>query len=126
MESAAERSERKRQREKQRRSDLASAFDVLANILLQIEPRSDEAGIGQEGRKSSVQDSGETDHSDSGGQNITRLDLIGETVEAIRRLHSENTKLKSALMARGGQVALEEALQVRVQRLCLGHTSLVR
>ena len=118
MESATERSERKRQREKQRRSDLASAFDVLANILLEVEPGTDQEGVGQDGRKSSVHDSGELDHADPAGQTITRLDLIGETVEAIRRLHTENTKLKSALKARGGQAAVDEALQVCEQTCC--------
>ena len=125
MESAVERSERKRQREKQRRSDLASAFDVLANILLEVEPGADEEGIGQGSRKSSVHDSGEIDHTDPAGQTITRLDLIGETVEAIRRLHTENTKLKNALKARGGQAAVDEALQVREETCCPFNSSLV-
>jgi hypothetical protein len=98
MESATERSERKRQREKQRRSDLAAAFDALANTLLQIEP-----GMAS-GRRSHP----------SGQSSITRLDLIAETVEGIRRLHDENLRLKAALIARGGQSAVDDALQVRI------------
>lgn len=114
MESATERSERKRQREKQRRSELASAFDVLANMLLQIEPGADvkTAACSRVGGSNLLQDSSEADLSDLSGQNITRLDLISETVEAIRRLHTENVKLKAALKAQGGQAAVDEALKV--------------
>jgi hypothetical protein len=111
MESATERSERKRQREKQRRSDLAAAFDALANTLLQIEP-----GMAS-GRRShpSGPDTSDTDNADMVGQSsITRLDLIAETVEGIRRLHDENLRLKAALIARGGQSAVDDALQVRI------------
>jgi hypothetical protein len=119
MESATERSERKRQREKQRRSDLASAFDMLASVLLQIEPGAEEKGIVRAGRQVHLNDTSEADHSEQGGQNITRLDLISETVDAIRRLHAENGKLKNALKARGGQAAVEEALQVRLSSSAL-------
>lgn len=113
METAADRCERKRQREKQRRSDLASAFDVLANILLQVEPGADTDNEGQHVRKRSLDDMNEADSAELAGQsNITRLDLIVETVEAIRRLHSENVKLKNALKVRAGQAAIDDALQV--------------
>ncbi|GKY92821.1 hypothetical protein MPSEU_000251700 [Mayamaea pseudoterrestris] len=107
MESAAEKSERKRQREKQRRSDLASAFDILANVLLQIEPGAQDKADNQRSGKLKTQGTHEADHDHS----ITRLDLIAETVDALTRLHLENTKLKNALRTRGGQAAIDEALQ---------------
>lgn len=86
-------SERKRQRERQRRSDLASAFDELAAILSLIDPdESDSMSTRQKRKKKSVGDSADPDAGDNAGS--TRLDLIGKSVEVLRRLHSENIELK--------------------------------
>jgi hypothetical protein len=101
---AHQKMERKRQREKQRRTNLSAAFDRLANVLLHVEPGSAAKGVGQ----------AQAGHTDSGLQSTTRIDLLAETVEAIRRLHNENTKLKSALNAIGGQAAVDEALCCQV------------
>lgn len=86
-------SERKRQRERQRRSDLANAFDELAAILSMIDPdESDSTSTRQKRRKKSVGDAADLDASDNAGS--TRLDLIGKSVDVLRRLHNENIELK--------------------------------
>lgn len=86
-------SERKRQRERQRRSDLANAFDELAAILSLIDPdESDSLSTRQKRRKKSVGDATDLDAGDNAGS--TRLDLIGKSVDVLRRLHSENMELK--------------------------------
>ena len=96
-ESNVRKSERKRQREKQRRSDLANAFDELAALLFKIEP-DDAEGPGsrrKQRRRSGATDVSEAESGDAAG--ITRLDLIGRTVETLRRLHKENIELKHSL-----------------------------
>ena len=87
-------SERKRQRERQRRSDLASAFDELASILSLIDPdeSSDSLSTRQKRRKKSVGDAADLDANESAGS--TRLHLIGKSVDVLRRLHNENVELK--------------------------------
>ena len=80
------RSERKRQREKQRRSDLSNAFEELATMIVTIEPESvDQESDNKKKRKKSEGD-------DISG--ITRLDLIGRAVRIMRRLHAENEERK--------------------------------
>lgn len=80
------RSERKRQREKQRRSDLSNAFEELATMIVTIEPESaDQDSDNKKKRKKSEGD-------DISG--ITRLDLIGRAVRIMRRLHAENEERK--------------------------------
>lgn len=99
FETNTKKSERKRQREKQRRSDLASAFEELASLLSEIEPEEDVGG----GRtKKSRRRSGpgeaparEVDQLEALG--MTRLDLIGRTIETLRRLHRENSDLRQSL-----------------------------
>lgn len=94
-ESNSKKSERKRQREKQRRSDLANAFEELSSLLSRIEPEEDDAGGKKRKRRSSVDGSNEADAADSSG--MTRLDVIGRTIEILRRLHRENSELKQSL-----------------------------
>jgi hypothetical protein len=103
-EPTSKKSERKRQREKQRRFDLANAFDELALLLGRIEPEDLDSSSGSRKRKKRNGDEPDIDPADAAG--MTRLDLIGRTILAIRRLHGENHELKQALAqqhrSRGG------------------------
>ena len=93
------RSERKRRREKQRRSDLSNAFDELAAFIVQVEPGVGEDDTDKKGKKRKSSDGGE----DSAG--ITRLDLIGRALRIMKRLYRENEERKrviAAIEGRGG------------------------
>ena len=91
-ESTAKKSERKRQREKQRRSDLANAFEELGQLLSQIDP---EDSDNQHNRRRRRRSGGGDDFDNTGETaGMTRLDLIGRTIDALRRLHQENTNLR--------------------------------
>lgn len=98
-ESTVKKSERKRQREKQRRSDLASAFDELSSLLAKAENEGqpDEGKRGGRKRRSSVGDSSDVHSVEASG--MTRLDIIGRTIETMRRLIQENSDLKNAVTA---------------------------
>lgn len=77
---------RKREREKQRRSDLASAFDELSNLLALVQGNPPaEANERPSKKAKQEQDS------------LTRFDLIGGTIQCIRNLHRENQQLKRQL-----------------------------
>mmetsp|Transcript_21177 Transcript_21177/g.50019 ORF Transcript_21177/g.50019 Transcript_21177/m.50019 type:complete len:290 (-) Transcript_21177:3279-4148(-) len=94
------RSERKRRREKQRRSDLSNAFDELAAFTIQVEPGSGEDDSDKKGKRRKSSDAG---GEDSAG--ITRLDLIGRALRIMKRLYRENEERKrviSTLEGRGG------------------------
>eukprot|EP00980_Cylindrotheca_fusiformis_P000276 scaffold66_cov115-Cylindrotheca_fusiformis.AAC.8 len=95
---ATKRSERKRQREKQRRSDLSSAFDELAAFIVQVEPESGDLDPDAK-KKRKKSDGGE----DASG--ITRLELIGRALRIMRRLHTENEERKriiAGIQEKGG------------------------
>ena len=96
-------SERKRQRERQRRFDIANAFDELSSLLSQIDPEDDDTSPRSRRRRSSLgEDAAEAiEHPDT-SQGHTRLDLIGRSVAALKRLHRENMELKSQLEQRRG------------------------
>jgi hypothetical protein len=104
QEPTSKKSERKRQREKQRRFDLANAFDELASLLARTEPEDLDSSSGSRKRKKRNADESEIDPADAAG--MTRLDLIGRTIDAIRRLHNENLELRQELehqrRSRGG------------------------
>lgn len=97
-------SERKRKRERQRRSDLANAFDELSALVSQIDPdeQSDSATQRKRRRKS-----GESEDAaaavaaaaaaDLDNSSMTRLDLIGRTSTVLRRLQRENADLRRRL-----------------------------
>jgi hypothetical protein len=94
----SKRSERKRQREKQRRFDLSAAFDELGLFIAQVDP---EDGDGDLDAKKKRKRTGEGD--DPGG--ATRLDLIGRALKLMRRLHAENEERKAIIATmreRGG------------------------
>ena len=107
-ESATRKSERKRQREKQRRSDLANAFDELASLLAKIEPGQGDVGaVASKKRRRRSGDVADLDTSGEQGSGLTRLDLIGRAIEALKKLHKENQELKQSAdqqgyRARGG------------------------
>jgi Helix-loop-helix DNA-binding domain len=86
-------SERKRQREKQRRSDIASAFDELSSLLSQIDPEDTEVVPNRRRRRKA----GEVAEVDADTSGLTRLDLIGRTAEVLRKLKRENEDLRKQL-----------------------------
>jgi hypothetical protein len=89
-------SERKRQRERQRRFDLAKAFDELAALLSQVDPEDGEPNRRRR-RKSGIDESqsAEIDIGDT-SSGLTRLDMIVRTIDVVRRIHRENADLKAA------------------------------
>jgi hypothetical protein len=101
-ETLTKKTERKRQREKQRRSDLANAFDELGVLVARLEPDDEQDGSSA-ARKKRRKSENEVDQSGE-ASGMTRLDLIGRTIETIRRLHKENVDLKgdAAKSRKGG------------------------
>jgi len=83
------RSERKRHREKKRRSDVNKGFDDLTALLLEIDPvvRAEAEDRARRGQwKGNV-----------GGQDdniLSRVELIARTVEVLQRVHKENEQRK--------------------------------
>jgi Helix-loop-helix DNA-binding domain len=91
-------SERKRKRERQRRSDLASAFEELATLVAQIDPEEgDEGGDNNRSGKRGRRKSDDPPDVDS----MTRLDLIGRTTGVLRRLQRENAELRRRVDEKG-------------------------
>merc|ERR1711862_22274 len=78
------RSEKKRTREKQRRTDVNTLFTDLTLLLKKIDSENCED---DESPKSSVRLS----------TNMNRVDLIGKTISTLDRLHSENKKRKCSV-----------------------------
>ncbi|GKY95023.1 hypothetical protein MPSEU_000466900 [Mayamaea pseudoterrestris] len=97
--------ERKRQREKQRRSDLANAFDELQLTLNRIEHGTDVYG-----RPVKVELNTETP--------VTRLGLVLQTTEALQRLYQENVHMRMSL---GGQWIQDESVTRPQYRTDHGH-----
>ena len=92
------RSERKRHREKKRRSDVNKGFDELMTLLLEIDPR---VRAEAEERARRGQWKGQLGaHEDN---LLSRVDLISRTVDVLRRIHQENEerKLIIASLTRG-------------------------
>jgi hypothetical protein len=100
-ESPGKKQERKRNREKQRRSDLAEAFAELGALLSKIEPdEADADSTTRRRRRKSGMDSADASNSgDASG--MPRLDLIGRTLETLRKLHRENLELKHEVHQNG-------------------------
>jgi hypothetical protein len=93
------RSERKRHREKKRRSDVNKGFDDLMNLLVEIDPK---VRIEAEERARRGQWKGSI-----GAQEdnlLSRVDLITRTVDVLRRVHRENEERKVIIgeLTRGG------------------------
>lgn len=89
------RSERKRHREKKRRSDVNKGFEDLTTLLWEIDPSiraeaDDRAQKGQsKGHYSGVVEDA----------TLSRVDLISRTVQLLRRLHVENERNKAIIGA---------------------------
>ncbi|CAB9509290.1 expressed unknown protein [Seminavis robusta] len=110
-----EKSERKRQREKQRRSELTNAFDDLSAMVLKMDNPDDEAGESsgrKKGRRLSSRSEGEND---TGG--MTRVDLINRALTIMKRLHQENRELKESLTRSGGRDKGSAEIMVMVPTL---------
>lgn len=89
---AMSRSERKRHREKKRRSDVNKGFDELMALLLEIDPEvradaEERASKGQCKRSLGA-------HEDNV---LSRVDLIATAVRVLRRVHTENEKHKKMI-----------------------------
>lgn len=89
---AMSRSERKRHREKKRRSDVNKGFDELMALLLEIDPEvradaEERASKGQCKRSLGA-------HEDNV---LSRVDLIATAVRVLRRVHTENVKHKKMI-----------------------------
>lgn len=89
---AMSRSERKRHREKKRRSDVNKGFDELMSLLLEIDPEvradaEERASKGQCKRSLGAHE-----------ENVlSRVDLIATAVRVLRRVHTENEKHKKMI-----------------------------
>lgn len=83
------RSERKRHREKKRRSDVNRGFDGLMNLLLEIDPT---VRTEVEERQLRGQWKGSSGTQDDNV--LSRVELISRTVDVLRRVHNENEERK--------------------------------
>lgn len=106
---ATKKENRKRElaeREKQRRMDLANAFDELQEFLAKIEPRGDLDGMGGNPRKRPPSPEPET-------LGMNRLDLIGRTIDTLRRLYEENMHFKQGGGPVLGKVAAKDQVSLK-------------
>lgn len=83
------RSERKRHREKKRRSDVNKGFDDLMNLLLEIDPV-----VRAEAEDRTRRGQWKGNHVAQEDNLLSRVELIGRTVEVLRRVHKENEERK--------------------------------
>jgi hypothetical protein len=99
------------EREKQRRMDLANAFDELAAMLSKIEPNEEEEEEeivnGNKRRKK-----GPVSETEADTLGMNRLDLIGRTIDTLRRLHEENTDLKEHPMPGKGEEEVSRKMRL--------------
>jgi hypothetical protein len=115
------RSERKRHREKKRRSDVNKGFDDLMNLLIEIDPQvrteaEERARRGQwKGNIGAQEDN-----------LLSRVDLITRTVEVLRRVHRENDQRKMIIAelnrgagaGLGGRVAPNDDVRIHNSLVC--------
>lgn len=113
VEDGKEKSERKRQREKQRRSELTNAFDDLSALVLTMD-NDDEGGNDGGARKKSRRLSGHNQGEDTGG--MTRVDLINRALAIMKRLQQENGELKQSLSRSSGHDKNEVSVFSIVER----------
>ena len=114
VEDGKEKSERKRQREKQRRSELTNAFEEMHSFILRLDTAADgdddegsqsQGGGDPEGRKKQRRLStsrNNTNHEGDDGGMTTRVDLINRALTIMKRLHHENAEMKQSLSRSGG------------------------
>jgi hypothetical protein len=92
------------EREKQRRMDLANAFDELAAMLSKIEPSEEEKEKEEENVNGNKRrKKGPISEIEAETLGMNRLDLIGRTIDTLRRLHEENSDLKEHPMPDKGE-----------------------
>ena len=96
--SGAARSERKRQRERTRRSALSNAFDELASFVIRMDPEpGDEDHERTASRKKRTKNSNNEDEREQHDHGISQLDIVGRTLKLLKRLHNENEEHKRIL-----------------------------
>lgn len=102
------RSERKRYREKKRRSDVNKGFDDLMNLLIEIDPavRAEAEERARRGQWKGTIGAQEDNL-------LSRVDLISRSVQVLRRLHHENEQRKGII----DQLIQESTRRVDLSRL---------
>ena len=100
-EGEADKSMRKREREKRRRSQMAGAFQDLAQLLSELDPETSDAQSPMRRRRRRGSDTDDFDMSGD-GSGMTRLLLINRATSMIRDLHKENVELRHRLGMSGG------------------------
>jgi Helix-loop-helix DNA-binding domain len=106
------RSERKRHREKKRRSDVNKGFDDLISLLWEIDPtmRADaEERAPRLQLKAAIGGPPET--------LLSRVDLISRAVQLLRRLHRENEQNKAVISTLARQRGMERSLNLDAPNL---------
>jgi uncharacterized protein Veg len=113
-------SERKRKREKQRRSELTNSFDDLATFVLQLDAENDEQTGEKDSKKKSrrLSSSNRNDGGDNDTGGMTRVDLIMKSLAIMKRLQRENTELKQQLARSGPNAGKNEVSMVLTFILC--------
>lgn len=89
------RSERKRHREKKRRSDVNKGFDDLTSLLWDIDPT---MRMEAEERAARLQTKGQSAGPPEAAL-LSRVDLISRATQLLRQLHHENERNKSIVSA---------------------------
>lgn len=106
---------RKQERERQRRSDLANAFEELSLMLDQIDPESNGDESGKAKSQARITD---TEAAESTG-GLSRIDLLARTMDVLRHLKDENTRLqKLALERKPGSSGSDEVFKNKGDCLC--------
>lgn len=91
------RSERKRHREKKRRSDVNKGFDDLTALLIEIDPevRAETQERAKRGQFNGKINDGVPQQQEENV--LSRVDLISRTAEVLRRVHRENEERKQII-----------------------------
>jgi hypothetical protein len=89
------RSERKKYREKKRRSDVNKGFDELLTLLIRVDP--DLKGEIEEQEKAKKHQSKSSHSVDGDNHVLNRVDLISRTTIALGRMHRQNQEQKALI-----------------------------
>lgn len=99
------RSERKRHREKKRRSDVNKGFDELTSLLLEIDPT-----VRAEADERACRGQWKGNIGAQEDNILSRVDLISRAVDVLRRIHRENEERKQIIASLNrSEPRLEEA-----------------
>lgn len=93
--SAEVKAARKKEREKQRRSDLAGAFSELKSLVGSIRP-----GVMEQETKANKRGKIDVNEGDNEGLGMPRLQLISRTIQTLHEVHEENKQLRRTLDAK--------------------------